>query len=199
MIGIIILSGILLGVWRGSVEHMHRAAYLPYFGLTVDVRGRITEDTVQTESGEQRLRVGSVTVEQKSLPGVVWVSSRARQDIKRGDTVTIHGAMELGFGNLPASIPRATITQVQRPNPGDIARRVRDWFANGIRRGIPEPQASLGIGYLTGQRSTLPESLNDQLRMLGLTHVVVASGYNLTILVQLPAVCWPARPSIWLR
>jgi competence protein ComEC len=43
----------------------------------------------------------------------------------------------------------------------------------------------LGIGFLTGQKSALPEDLSDALKIAGLTHIVVASGYNLTILVQM--------------
>jgi competence protein ComEC len=66
----------------------------------------------------------------------------------------------------------------------DKARELRDWFSDGIRKAIPEPEASLGIGYLVGQKSSLPESLQEQLRLVGLTHIVVASGYNLTILVR---------------
>lgn len=89
-----------------------------------------------------------------------------------------------GFGNLPAAMYRAKLVHIERPKYSDMGRQVRDWFAGVIRKVIPEPEASLGIGYLVGQRSVLPEKLDDQLRVLGLTHVVVASGYNLTILVR---------------
>jgi competence protein ComEC len=41
----------------------------------------------------------------------------------------------------------------------------------------------LGLGYLTGQRTALPPEIDKQVKIVGLTHVVVASGYNLTILV----------------
>lgn len=72
-----------------------------------------------------------------------------------------------------------------RPQPGDVARRVRDWFADAIRTAVAEPQASLGIGYLLGQRTALPDTLEDQFRMLGLVHLVVASGSNLIIIARL--------------
>jgi competence protein ComEC len=74
---------------------------------------------------------------------------------------------------------------VVQPQPGDLGRVVRDWFAAAIRKGIPEPEASLGIGYLTGQKSALPPDLAMALQIAGLSHIVVASGYNLTILVRL--------------
>jgi competence protein ComEC len=41
------------------------------------------------------------------------------------------------------------------------------------------------MGYLLGQRRALPADLAAALVVTGLTHVVVASGYNLTILVRL--------------
>lgn len=50
---------------------------------------------------------------------------------------------------------------------------------------LPEPHASLGLGFLVGLRSALPSELDEQLRIVGLTHIVVASGFNLTILVRI--------------
>jgi competence protein ComEC len=62
---------------------------------------------------------------------------------------------------------------------------VRDDFADHVRKAVDEPAASLGIGYLLGQKSALPPELVEALTVAGLTHIVVASGYNLTILVRL--------------
>jgi competence protein ComEC len=84
---------------------------------------------------------------------------------------------------MPASMSSAELTKLQKSSNQDYALRIRDWFAAGIRRAIPEPQASLGAGFLTGQHSDLPGNLEEELRIVGLTHAVVASGSNLTILV----------------
>lgn len=43
----------------------------------------------------------------------------------------------------------------------------------------------MGVGYLVGQRRALPADLVTALQVAGLTHIVAASGYNLTILVRL--------------
>jgi competence protein ComEC len=112
------------------------------------------------------------------------VQTQTKKPIKRSDVVTFGGTLSGGFGTLPAAMYRANLTRVEHVNHSDMGRDVRDWFAENIRKSIAEPEASLGIGYLVGQRSTLPETLDDQLRLLGLTHVVVASGYNLTILIR---------------
>lgn len=60
----------------------------------------------------------------------------------------------------------------------------RDWFAERIRQVIPEPEVNLGISYLLGLREDLPSDLNDNLKAVGLAHIVVASGAHLSILVE---------------
>ena len=62
---------------------------------------------------------------------------------------------------------------------------VRDGFSERIRSLVPEPEVNLGLSYLLGMKSGLPEDLNENLRMVGLTHIVVASGAHLSILVGL--------------
>ena len=69
--------------------------------------------------------------------------------------------------------------------PGDVAVNVRDWFAERVRAHVPAPEVDLGLGYLLGLRRALPTDLAEALKIAGLTHVIVASGYNLTILVRL--------------
>lgn len=176
-------AGLLLGIWRGGSVQASLQTYEPLYGTSATVEGRVLEDTAYGKKGDLRLRIGDVTIDGQRLPGEVWVSTLTRADIKRSDTVVIRGTIGEGFGNLPASMARAQLLAVRRPQPGDVALHVRDWFADGIRRAIPEPQASLGAGFLVGQRSTLPAELDEQMKVAGLTHIVVASGYNLTILV----------------
>ncbi|MEI6851032.1 MAG: ComEC/Rec2 family competence protein, partial [Candidatus Saccharibacteria bacterium] len=106
-------------------------------------------------------------------------------DIKRGDKLVLRGTLLEGFGNFSGVMYRASVNQIIQPKPGDIARIVRDWFSDSIKKSIPDPEASLGIGYLVGQRRSLPTDLLLALQLAGLTHIIVASGYNLTILVRL--------------
>lgn len=61
----------------------------------------------------------------------------------------------------------------------------RDWFAARIQNLIPEPEASLGLSYLLGMKAGLSEELSENLRTVGLVHIVVASGAHLGILVEI--------------
>ncbi len=178
-----LVAGMLVGLQRGSTVQGQFAEYKPYYTQTVSLQGRVVEDASYGVRGDQRLRVGHVMINGTQLAGEVWVSLAAKADIKRGDTVRLGGRLNAGFGNLQATMFQAELQETIRPQPGDIGRQFRDWFAAGIARAIPEPQVSLGNGYLLGQKTALPETLEQQIRTVGLTHVVVASGYNLMILV----------------
>ncbi|MBR2709815.1 ComEC/Rec2 family competence protein [Candidatus Saccharibacteria bacterium] len=47
----------------------------------------------------------------------------------------------------------------------------------------PSKESSLGLSYLLGQKSDLDKQVNDELKTIGLVHIVVASGAHLSILV----------------
>jgi len=184
LIPIIIVGGLLFGFWRGSLLQGDLSKYDQYYGKNVLIEGLVKDDIDIGSGGQIVIRLDNILIDKKSLPGVIWATS-SDAEIKRGDKLILSGKLAKGFGNFAGIIYRANIENIIYPQPGDIARVVRDWFAGGIRRSIADPEASLGIGYLVGQRRALPADLVLALQIAGLTHVVVASGYNLTILVRL--------------
>ena len=185
MIMVVMLSGGLMGLWRGSLGQVGLEEYWPLIGQTVTLRGVVTEDPDVDKKGNTVLRLGQVQVAERSLPGLVWVTTRQTDVIKRSDIVTVEGKVSEGFGAFAARIGRAKIEKVERPVPGDVAVGVRDWFSERVRRHVAEDEAALGLGFLLGLRRALPPDLSEALKIAGLTHVIVASGYNLTILVRL--------------
>ncbi len=182
MVVVALVAGSLLGVWRGSCEQVNLVQYQPYYGHNLSLSGTVGDDVV--ESGGQAVVVLNKIKIDYRLPGKIRLTVAATS-AKRGDLLTVSGKLTPGFGAYAGSIYRAHIDKLVEPVPGDVARRVRDWFATAVRKAIPEPRASLGLGYLVGQKSALPTDLTDALKVAGLTHAVVASGYNLTILVRL--------------
>lgn len=185
VIPFVVIAGLVIGLWRGSVTQIQLAPYHQLTGHSVLIAGSVTEDVDIGKNNELIIRLKVTAIERHAMTGAVWVSTTTTADIKRGDHVSVQGKLREGFGSFAASVYRAKLLSVQRPEPGDVARQLRDSFADGVRQAIPEPQASLGIGYVVGQRRALPEDLVQALQIAGLTHVIVASGYNLTILVRL--------------
>lgn len=181
---LIFLAGMLLGLWRGGNLVLAQQGYDEYLGQEVQAVGTVDADPTIDIDGDIRFLLRDVTVGDRQMSGELWVSSSKPQPIKRSDKVLIEGQLDKGFGTIPSAVYRAEILAVERPAYADVARDVRDEFAEGIRTSIQEPEASLGAGFLLGQKSALPEDLEINLRLLGLTHIVVASGYNLTILIR---------------
>jgi competence protein ComEC len=185
LIPILIIAGILFGLWRGSLSQNELARFQPFYGKNISVSGVVKDDIDTGSSGQVVIRLDGLLVEDNKLPGVLYITAVTEADIKRGDELQINGLLKEGFGSFSGTIYRANIDKVTHPQPGDIARQLRDWFSDAVRRVIPDPESSLGVGYLVGQRRSLPADLVLNLQIVGLTHVVVASGYNLTILVRL--------------
>lgn len=180
-VGLIIFSGVLIGVERGSSFLVQLEPYRQFVGSEISVQGVVAVDPQLTKRSDMRLDINSVVVNGSDLPGELYVTT-AGADIKRGDLVKLGGKASEGFGSYQLSIYQAEMKSVTRSD--DIVRDVRERFGSGVRAVVEEPEASLGLGFVVGQRSALPSELDDQLRAVGLTHIVVASGYNLTILVR---------------
>ena len=181
-IGFAVICGVLIGVERGTVIENDLKKYENFAGAQILVSGVIDDDPVYGKRGDQQFRLREVSINSLPMRGEIFVGTYNILDIKRGDKVELKGKLSKGFGSYQATMRYATLVSATQPiNP---VMEFRDRFASGVRNIVAEPAASLGLGFVVGQRSALPEELDDQLRMVGLTHIVVASGYNLTILVR---------------
>lgn len=185
LVPLLIVGGALIGLWRGSVQKIELSDIQEFYGSSVTIVGNVREDVDTNGSGQLVVRLNSLKIKGEAKTGVIWVTTKDGRDIKRSDKLELNGKLSEGFGSFSATMYDAEIVSVERNPSGDVALLVRDWFADAVRMAIPTPESSLGIGYLVGQKRALPPDLIEALQVAGLTHVVVASGYNLTILVRL--------------
>ena len=179
------LLGCVLGMSYGSLHLVSRGVYAHMYGMTLHLSGRVKEDISKSASGSYSMQLDTIRSGGVEFPGSILATTRTTGGGLRGDVIFFEGKVTEGFASFPAVVSVLRIESVERQKYGDIGRVVRDGFAQKVREVIPEPQASLGVGFLTGQKSALPSDLSDALKVAGLTHIVVASGYNLTILVRL--------------
>ncbi len=156
-------------------------------GQNVVVTGTIDGDPETDEKGTsfklKNLRFGE-NGEYESR-GSLYISEYKNEKLKRSDEVTLGGKLSDGFGTYAGYMYKPTIKNWKRPEPGDLVLKVRNWFAERIESLIPEPQNKLGLSYLLGMKSGLPDDLAENLRIVGLVHIVVASGAHLSILVEI--------------
>lgn len=179
----VVTCGLVLGVWRGSLELDHLSGYKNYLQQKVAVAGQVVEDPVYDDRGMLDFRLQNVHIEGNNLPGEVRIKTYSFIEVRRGDSVVASGKLAEGFGNYQAAMYYAQAETVAKNE--NIVDAVRREFAASVLTNMPDPQASLGLGFLIGLKSGLPSDLDEQMRLLGLTHIVVASGYNLTILIRL--------------
>jgi len=104
--------------------------------------------------------------------------------IERSDQITLKAKIQPGFGEFEGSVYRPVIIAVNEPDPPDYSAKMRDVFATRLRALFRQsPAADLALGFLMGEK-TLPAELASQLKIVGLSHIVVASGYSLSILLN---------------
>lgn len=119
-----------------------------------------------------------------ALSGTLYAQLSGRQtDFLRSDVVTLRGKLNAGFGTFAAVMYRPEVTAIERATPGDIFATIKQNFATAVRTYLPSPEVDLGLGYLMGMKNGLSEDFANTLRLVGMTHVVVASGAHLGIII----------------
>lgn len=60
--------------------------------------------------------------------------------------------------------------------------KLKEAFTQNLNKVLPEPQASLASALLVGDKSGLPKDLSEDFSKTGTSHIVVVSGYNISII-----------------
>lgn len=92
----------------------------------------------------------------------------------------------LRMQGISAMMSRATI-QHSEPGGWSLSKTlfaIKHIFEGSVEKLFPEPDSSLLEGILLGERRGLPKEINDAFITSGLVHVVVLSGYNISIVSE---------------
>lgn len=204
-----LLPAFLLGFYIGNLRVAPDLSSILHLqsltGQTVTIVGQISNDPLAA-SGQTKLYLDHLYLQTSldnqnidnygngppelpsdswlSLAGTIYVSlTSSTVKLERSDYIVIKGSVGAGFGTFTASFYRPELQNIYRATTGDIFARLKTWFATLVRQNIPSPEVDLGLGYLMGEKSGLSDSFSETLSAVGMTHVVVASGAHLGILV----------------
>lgn len=180
-----LIIGVNIGLWRGAVVYSRLELYEQLQNKKITLLAKVDNDAAYSDRGQLEFQINSIVDSQsgRALPGTIRVRGFNAPSVRRGDIVSISGKLKDGFGSRQGFISYAQVEVVQRD--GSLLETVRAKYFAGVFSALPEPQASLGLGFLVGTRTLLPDQLLLALTVTGLTHIVAVSGYNLTILVRL--------------
>lgn len=179
--GLLIASVLLFGVWRGWETDFSRSMLNGYIDKKVDIVGVISDDPGTDRYGNYAFEIDDVRLNDQPVGYPVRIKS-LKSGLSRGQQVLVKGKLRPAKGIIPVQISFAEVEVIQ----SDVSplEKMRQRFFGAIRTHIPPTLNGFGLGLLVGARSLIPGDLQDEMSSVGLSHILAASGYNLTILVM---------------
>ncbi|MBR2998687.1 ComEC/Rec2 family competence protein [Candidatus Saccharibacteria bacterium] len=186
-VGLALIAGMVLAFFRVANELGKEEMLRKFVGQEIVCFGEVNGDPETDESGTKVKLVDLKLGEngEHEVGGSIFITLRQNEKIARADTLKLKGRLTEGFGTYAGYMYKPMVLGIWRPEPGDLVLKIRNWFAERIRGLIQSPQVDLGLSYLLGMKSGLPDGLSENLRVVGLVHIVVASGAHLSILVEI--------------
>lgn len=181
------LAGIIFASCRIAPEIADAKHIATLAGQTITISGAISAEPSVASSGIA-VTLTHLKLQDVTLRGTLYAQlakSDASASLLRSDRLTLTGKLGDAFGTYVGTMFRPELIAIERSDPGDLAIKFKNFFADKVREHIPSPAFDLGLGYLVGDKTGLSEDFSAALRAVGMTHVVVASGAHLGILVGL--------------
>jgi competence protein ComEC len=94
----------------------------------------------------------------------------------------------LGKDDIYYEFKKAQIEIIEKADPKSISVqlfRLKRNFIKNLENVLGEPHAALASGLVVGEKAALGKDLIDDFRKAGLIHIVVLSGYNITIIAAM--------------
>lgn len=179
-----VLLGLTLGWWRGQIvlaqlEPLKQLNGQHIVGVVEADSDAVYDDRKTLSFDARKLKVQDPY--EVELPGRLLIAGFGEPAVYKGDIVQIEGKVYASRGGRQLRMSFAELKVLGRN--GSAVDTTRRKFAAGMESALPEPLASFGLGILIGQRSTLPDTVTKELSVVGLTHIIAVSGYNLTIIM----------------
>jgi competence protein ComEC len=175
-------------------------------GLEVKVVGMVTKSP-DIRDDRVVIRLASEGIQtpgrQEFVPveGILQVTIWENISWHYGDRIMVQGELEtppefedfsyrdyLARQGVYSYMNNAQVTRVSSPGGNPLLRLIyafRQYALETAYRLWPDPEASLLAGILLGIESGIPENVDQAFRDTGTSHIIVISGFNITIIVGL--------------
>lgn len=206
LLAFLLLLGVSLGLVRFDVADVrHGDTFLSeLIGERIIVEGIVIDEPDEREN-HTKLTVIFESVFDKKVKSKALITIDSYPQFSYGDKIYIEGKLAVpkkfttdnkNVFDYPAFLskdgifylmfyPKVTLIS---SGGGNVVKRtlfsLKNEFLERISRVIPEPQASLLGGLVVGAKQSLGDELQDDFRKTGIIHIVVLSGYNVTIVAE---------------
>jgi competence protein ComEC len=170
----------------------------------VAVEGIVREDPDRREASTL-LTIDVEKINGNPGAGRVLVTADALTDAAYGDRVVASGAIELPAAfetdsgrvfdyrkyllakGVTHVFPFASVHVIHTGEGNMLVSgllSLKHFFERGIEKALPEPESSLAEGLLLGNKQGLGDSITEAFRRAGVVHIIVLSGYNVTVIID---------------
>ncbi len=179
-------------------------------GQTITLKGRVVAET------EERGAYQQLILKPETSRNKILVRAPAFGAVRPGDEVAAAGRLLLPEAfytetgrrfNYPAFLAKDNIffvladAQIEVTSESRFSpmRLISDWrrlFTAALNRSLPPPESALAAGITLGIKQALPRVLEEAFRAVGLSHIIVLSGFNLAVVAAAAAFVfkrWPKR------
>lgn len=132
----------------------------------------------------------------------IQVSLPAHTDVSYGDEISVTGTLHtpksfmtdtgrefdyptyLLVHGIVATMSTKHIQVISHHNKSQFVEDlflVKKYFTNEVQKLFPSPESGLFAGIVIGEQSLLPKTNLTEFQIAGLTHMIVLSGYNITV------------------
>ena len=213
-IGPVLLSAaLLLGFWRAEAAPSPALSIVP-FGADITATLVVT-DAPETIGSRARFRAqvvapipGAATnvapgtnLLVYALPPDELVAERPPPYLRHGDTMRLSGRLErpepIGDFDYAAYLESRQISAILWARQSELVsvgggcrpitalHRLRSALARGLQAAIPAPQSGLAQALLLGIRNELPQSVKEDFRTSGMSHLLAISGLHVGVVMAL--------------
>lgn len=211
--GYLLLACFIFAGALGAVRYLDARPVLDP-NLSRMIGGAVMVEGVMLEEPVQRLNSSAVTLELESVSqgsskfsaaGKILLSTERTYALRYGDRLRAEGELSLPRSfetengrtfDYPKYLEAKGVfvlmnhpsLEVIASGEGNPLRQklfaLKNLFLEALSRVLPEPQSTLLAGLLLGSEGALPQEVQNSFRIAGLSHIVVLSGYNITLVAD---------------
>lgn len=189
--GGLLLGGFMIGVMLWQNAQLINQ-YENIIGTNIDMHGTVVARPSITSSGNQ-----TVVVRPDGFSQNLRASLFYHTYVRGGERIWIRGQVKqpkninefnyvnyLKQQNIYAELTKARIIVIS-PNKNSLTNFLNQLRQQVIHRAgfiLNEPTAAIILGMLIGEQEQLPSNIQQSFQIVGLVHILVVSGFNLTII-----------------